>query len=101
MRLAALSTRPSTANSPSTWGGDYEGIWVGEDSTTRTRGAYRNDVIAALKGTGSAGVAWPGGCFADEYNWREGIGPRELRPRKVNTHWGGVVEDNSSARTSS
>ena len=40
-------------------------------------------------------LRWPGGCFADEYHWREGIGPRDQRPRKVNTHWGGVVEDNS------
>jgi len=73
----------------------YEGIWVGEKSSIPNTRGYRNDVIAALKELGVPVLRWPGGCFADEYNWREGIGPRESRPRKVNTHWGGVVEDNS------
>jgi len=73
----------------------YEGIWVGQSSTIPNTNGYRNDVIAALKELGVPVLRWPGGCFADEYNWREGIGPREQRPRKVNTHWGGVVEDNS------
>ena len=40
-------------------------------------------------------LRWPGGCFADEYHWKDGIGPREKRPSMINTHWGGVVEDNS------
>ncbi len=52
-------------------------------------------MVAALKELGVPVLRWPGGCFADEYHWREGIGPREQRPRKVNTHWGGVVEDNA------
>ena len=52
-------------------------------------------MIAALKELGVPVLRWPGGCFADEYHWRDGIGPREQRPRKVNTHWGGVVEDNA------
>jgi alpha-L-arabinofuranosidase len=73
----------------------YEGIWVGEDSAIPNTRGYRNDVIAALKELGVPVLRWPGGCFADEYNWRDGIGPRGQRPRKVNTHWGGVVEDNS------
>ncbi len=73
----------------------YEGIWVGEDSKIPNTHGYRNDVLAALKELGVPVLRWPGGCFADEYNWREGIGPREQRPRKVNTHWGGVVEDNA------
>jgi len=73
----------------------YEGIWVGENSPIPHTRGYRNDVTAALKELGVPVLRWPGGCFADEYNWREGIGPREQRPRKVNTHWGGVVEDNS------
>jgi alpha-L-arabinofuranosidase len=73
----------------------YEGIWVGEDSKIPNTRGYRNDVIAALKELGVPVLRWPGGCFADEYNWREGIGPREQRPKKVNTHWGGVVEDNA------
>ncbi len=73
----------------------YEGIWVGEDSAIPNTRGYRNDVMSALKELGVPVLRWPGGCFADEYNWRDGIGPREQRPRKVNTHWGGVVEDNS------
>ena len=73
----------------------YEGIWVGENSTIPNTNGYRNDVIAALRELGVPVLRWPGGCFADEYNWREGIGERSSRPRKVNTHWGGVVEDNS------
>jgi alpha-N-arabinofuranosidase len=73
----------------------YEGIWVGEKSAIPNTRGYRNDVLAALRELGVPVLRWPGGCFADEYNWREGIGPREQRPRKVNTHWGGVVEDNS------
>jgi alpha-N-arabinofuranosidase len=73
----------------------YEGIWVGEASSIPNTRGYRNDVITALKELGVPVLRWPGGCFADEYNWRDGIGPREQRPRKVNTHWGGVVEDNS------
>ncbi len=73
----------------------YEGIWVGENSPIPNTRGYRNDVLAAVKELGVPVLRWPGGCFADEYNWREGIGPRELRPKKVNTHWGGVVEDNS------
>ena len=73
----------------------YEGIWVGEDSKIPNTRGYRNDVVAALKELGVPVLRWPGGCFADEYNWRDGIGPRAQRPRKVNTHWGGVVEDNA------
>ena len=55
----------------------YEGIWVGEKSSIPNTRGYRNDVIAALKELGVPVLRWPGGCFADEYNWREGIGPRE------------------------
>lgn len=73
----------------------YEGIWVGPDSLIPNTRGYRNDVVAALKELGVPVLRWPGGCFADEYHWREGIGPRDKRPRKVNTNWGGVVEDNS------
>ena len=73
----------------------YEGIWVGENSAIPNTRGYRNDVIAALRELGVPVLRWPGGCFADEYNWRDGIGERSKRPRKVNTHWGGVVEDNA------
>jgi alpha-L-arabinofuranosidase len=75
--------------------GIYGGIWVGPDSRIPNTRGYRNDVIAALKAIKVPVVRWPGGCFADEYHWREGIGPRKGRPTKVNTHWGGVTEPNS------
>lgn len=75
--------------------GIYEGIWVGEDSSIPNTNGFRNDVIAALKKLQIPVIRWPGGCFADEYNWRDGIGPRDQRPVKVNTHWGGVEETNA------
>jgi alpha-N-arabinofuranosidase len=56
---------------------------------------YRNDVIARSRNSSVPVVRWPGGCFADEYHWREGIGPSARRPVKINTHWGGVTEPNS------
>ncbi len=73
----------------------YEGIWVGPDSTIPNTRGIRNDVVAALKKINVPVVRWPGGCFADEYHWQDGIGPRDKRPKMINTHWGGVVEDNS------
>lgn len=75
--------------------GIYGGIWVGPDSSIPNTRGYRNDVLAALRAIKPPVVRWPGGCFADEYNWREGIGPRKTRPVKINTHWGGVTEDNA------
>ncbi|HET9865392.1 MAG TPA: alpha-L-arabinofuranosidase C-terminal domain-containing protein, partial [Steroidobacteraceae bacterium] len=74
--------------------GIYGGIWVGEKSDIPNTHGYRNDVLAALKALHVPVVRWPGGCFADEYHWRDGIGPRDQRPVKVNTHWGGVPETN-------
>lgn len=73
----------------------YGGIWVGEDSPIPNTHGYRNDIIAALKEIQIPNLRWPGGCFADEYHWMDGIGPRSKRPKMINTHWGGVVEDNS------
>jgi alpha-N-arabinofuranosidase len=73
----------------------YGGIWVGENSTIPNTRGIRNDVVAALKRLNIPNLRWPGGCFADEYHWMDGIGPRENRPQMINTHWGGVVEDNS------
>lgn len=73
----------------------YGGIWVGEDSPIPNTNGYRNDIIAALKEIKIPNLRWPGGCFADEYHWRDGIGPRDQRPKMINTHWGGVVEDNA------
>ncbi|OLS38406.1 alpha-N-arabinofuranosidase [Bacillus sp. MRMR6] len=72
----------------------YEGIWVGEDSSIPNTNGIRNDVLAALKHLKVPVLRWPGGCFADEYHWKDGVGPREGRKRMVNTHWGGVVENN-------
>ncbi|MDR3094292.1 MAG: alpha-N-arabinofuranosidase [Bacteroidales bacterium] len=73
----------------------YGGYWVGEDSPIPNTRGIRNDVVKALKNISIPNLRWPGGCFADEYHWMDGIGPRSQRPKMVNTHWGGVVEDNS------
>lgn len=72
----------------------YEGIWVGEDSPIPNTDGIRNDVLQALKHLQIPVLRWPGGCFADEYHWKDGVGPREQRKRMVNTHWGGLVENN-------
>ncbi len=72
----------------------YEGLWVGEDSPIPNTDGIRNDVLQALKQLQIPVLRWPGGCFADEYHWKDGVGPRENRKRMVNTHWGGVVENN-------
>jgi len=74
--------------------GVYEGLWVGEDSPIPNTRGLRNDVVAALKNLNPPVLRWPGGCFADEYHWKDGIGPRPGRPAMLNTHWGGVVENN-------
>lgn len=73
----------------------YEGIYVGEDSSIPNTNGMRNDVVEALKELKIPVLRWPGGCFADEYHWKDGIGPKEGRKKMINTHWGGVVEDNS------
>ena len=72
----------------------YEGIWVGQNSSIPNTRGYRNDVLAALKKLHIPVLRWPGGCFADEYHWRDGIGERAKRPHRVNTFWGGVIEPN-------
>ncbi|NLX69915.1 MAG: alpha-N-arabinofuranosidase [Clostridiales bacterium] len=73
----------------------YGGFWVGKDSPIPNTDGIRIDVVEALKKVDIPVLRWPGGCFADEYHWRDGIGPYEDRPKTINTHWGGVVEDNS------
>lgn len=73
----------------------YDGLWVGEDSPIPNVNGVRKDIIDALKSIKIPNLRWPGGCFADEYHWMDGIGEREERPKMVNTHWGGVVENNS------
>jgi alpha-N-arabinofuranosidase len=75
--------------------GIYEGIWVGEGSKIPNIRGYRKDVVEALRKIHVPNIRWPGGCFADLYDWRDGIGPRAKRPARVNVHWGGVTEDNS------
>jgi alpha-L-arabinofuranosidase len=75
--------------------GVYEGIWVGEDSPIPNTGGVRDDVFAALQRLRVPVIRWPGGCFADEYAWRDGIGPRVQRPVRINTTWGGVEEPNA------
>lgn len=75
--------------------GIYEGVWVGEQSAIPNINGYRTDVVEALRKIKVPSIRWPGGCFADEYNWRDGIGPRAQRPTRVNTHWGGVTENNA------
>lgn len=72
----------------------YEGIWVGEASDIPNIKGYRTDVVEALKKLNVPVLRWPGGCFADEYHWMDGIGAKENRPCMINTHWGGIVENN-------
>lgn len=73
----------------------YEGIYVGESSKIPNVNGMRCDVVNALKEMGIPVLRWPGGCFADEYHWKDGIGEKSNRKKMINTHWGGVVEDNS------
>lgn len=73
----------------------YDGIFVGRDSAIPHVDGMRLDILEALKRIKIPVLRWPGGCFADEYHWKDGIGPQSERKRMINTHWGGVVEDNS------
>ena len=73
----------------------YGGLWVGPDSRIPNIDGYRKDVFDALKQLDIPVLRWPGGCFADEYHWMDGIGPRSERPTMSNNNWGGTVEDNS------
>jgi alpha-N-arabinofuranosidase len=74
--------------------GIYEGIWVGEGSQIPNIHGYRKDVVDALKAIHIPVLRWPGGCYADQYDWRDGIGPRDLRPKRINMLWGKVIENN-------
>ena len=73
----------------------YQGIYVGQASDIPNTNGMRNDVVSALKALHVPVLRWPGGCFADTYHWRDGIGPQAQRKTIVNTNWGGVSEDNS------
>jgi len=75
--------------------GIYGGIWVGEKSPIPNIRGFRKDVVTALRDLHVPDIRWPGGCFADEYHWRDGIGPRSQRPVTLNTNWGGVPETNA------
>jgi alpha-N-arabinofuranosidase len=73
----------------------YDGIWVGDDTTIQNIDGYRTDVVEALHELEIPVLRWPGGCFADIYHWKDGVGPKEERPTIKNIFWGGVIEDNS------
>lgn len=73
----------------------YDGFWVGDSVNVPKKDRIRLDIVEALKKIKVPNLRWPGGCFADEYHWRDGIGKRNERPYMVNTNWGGVSEDNS------
>lgn len=73
----------------------YDGFWVSDTMNVLKKDRIRLDIVEALKKLKIPNLRWPGGCFADEYHWRDGIGPRAQRAKYVNTHWGNVVEDNS------
>lgn len=73
----------------------YDGFWVSDTLNVPKKDRIRMDIVEALKKIKIPNLRWPGGCFADEYHWRDGVGPRKDRPKMVNTNWGGVVEDNS------
>ncbi len=75
--------------------GIYGGFWVGESSKVPNIRGIRTDVVEAMKKIKAPVLRWPGGCFADGYHWRDGIGPKSTRPSLINTSWGGVTEDNS------
>ena len=75
--------------------GIYGGIWVGPDSPIHNVRGIRSDVVAALRAIRVPNVRWPGGCFGDNYHWRNGVGPRGQRPATLNPDWGGVIEPNS------
>jgi alpha-N-arabinofuranosidase len=73
----------------------YDGIWVGTDSSIPNTRGMRNDILAALRDLDIPNLRWPGGCYADDYHWRDGIGPPADRPHTINIHWGQVIDDNS------
>jgi len=74
--------------------GIYDGFWVGPESAVPNTRGLRQDVVAALRQIHIPVLRWPGGCFADEYHWQDGVGPLASRRPMINTHWGGALEDN-------
>ena len=74
--------------------GVYGGVWVGPSSSIPNVRGMRTDVVQALRAIKVPVVRWPGGCYADEYHWREGIGPADQRPVRLNASWGNAIEPN-------
>lgn len=101
--LVLRADQPRSVINPNLYGqfaehlghGIYGGIWVGQDSKIPNVRGFRKDVLEALQKLHVPVLRWPGGCFADEYHWKDGIGPRDKRPAMINTNWGGVTEDNA------
>ena len=73
----------------------YNVMYVGENSEIPNIKGVRKDVIEAFKEIKMPVLRWPGGCFADEYHWKDGIGEKSQRKKMINTDWGGVTEDNT------
>ncbi len=101
--LTIHADRPVATIAPEIYGqfaehlgqGMYGGLWVGRHSNIPNLRGFRKDVVGALRVLGVPVVRWPGGCFADQYHWRDGIGLPARRPVRVNTTWGGVEESNA------
>lgn len=95
--ITVHADRPGAVIQPEIYGqfaeqlghGIYGGIWVGEHSSIPNIKGYRKDVVEALKAIKVPVIRWPGGCFADQYDWRDGVGPRSKRPARMNASWGG------------
>lgn len=73
----------------------YNGIYVGENSSVPNVNGIRSDIVEAFRNIRLPVLRWPGGCFADEYHWKDGIGDKSKRKKMVNTNWGSITEDNS------
>jgi len=103
LELRVRADQPGATNSRYLYGqfaehlgsGIHGGIWVGEGSDISNTRGFRDDVIDALRRLHIPVIRWPGGCFADEYHWRDGIGPRDERPVRINKSWGWVEDDNA------
>ncbi len=93
-RIAAISPHIYGHFAEHLGGCIYEGIWVGESAAAAHTSGLCDDVVGALRRIGAPVVRWPGGCFADDYHWQDGIGPVDRRPRGINIHWGETVETN-------
>ncbi|MEP7186082.1 MAG: alpha-L-arabinofuranosidase C-terminal domain-containing protein [Rhodanobacter sp.] len=96
-------TQPGAVVNPDIFGqfsefigsGIYGGIWVGAKSDIPNTDGFRTDVVQALRALDVPNVRWPGGCYADRYDWRDGVGPRAKRPVTENSNWGGTNNDNA------